>query len=72
MFQHFSLWVVRHAEGVCETIHMTYVEFQILQSISFFVLCRVVGGFDVLNAMEKIETDDKDRPTVSLTVISFH
>ena len=27
--------------------------------------CRVVGGFDVLNAMEKIETDDKDHPTVS-------
>lgn len=27
--------------------------------------CRVVGGFDVLNSMEKIETDDKDHPTVN-------
>ena len=31
--------------------------------------CRVVGGFDVLNSMEKIETDDKDHPTVSLTLV---
>ena len=27
MFQHFLTAVVRHAEGVCETIHMTYVAF---------------------------------------------
>lgn len=34
--------------------------------LAFLCLCyRVVGGFDVLNSMEKIETDDKDRPTVN-------
>ena len=69
MFQHFLTAVVRHAEGVCETIHMTY---SIPSSISFCVPSRVVGGFDVLNAMEKIETDDKDHPTVSLMLVSFN
>ena len=32
--------------------------------------CRVVGGFDVLNTMEKIETDDKDHPTVILDSVN--
>ena len=56
--------VVIHVEGVCETIQLTYVGFLALQRLSF-LSCRVVGGFDVLNSMEKIETDDKDHPTVS-------
>jgi hypothetical protein len=27
-------------------------------------LCRVVGGMDTINKMEKIECDEKDRPKV--------
>ncbi|KAG1665158.1 hypothetical protein FOA52_005539 [Chlamydomonas sp. UWO 241] len=33
------------------------------------VFGRVVGGLDVLNAMEKIQTDDDDRPVKDITII---
>lgn len=56
--------VVIHVEGVCETIQLTCVGFLAYRGYTFMP-CRVVGGFDVLNSMEKIETDDKDHPTVS-------
>lgn len=33
-------------------------------------LCRVVGGLETLDKMEKIKADDKDRPLVrSLTAV---
>lgn len=53
-------------EEGCETIQLTCVALLTFSDTPFVSSCRVVGGFDVLNAMEKIETDDKDHPTVIL------
>jgi len=37
---------------------------QMVNNTIFVHLLRVVGGLDTLDKMEKVKTDDKDRPVV--------
>ena len=41
------------------------------ERLNTFFIGRLVGGLETLNAMERVETDEKDRPKVFLNKFEF-
>ena len=46
-------------------------EIKMAERLNTFFIGRLVGGLETLNAMERVETDEKDRPKVFCNKFEF-